>query len=127
MNTYAIAHSQRLLDSYANAMQSGTSGTILMELGVGQIAIIHEAAEVLGLNLAVIGPFSIAREQLWDRIKDADVILLDGALDQKALPGRVFAKSLMEGHFFENRFEKPVTVLVRTTRPEVFSDLPVLD
>lgn len=123
----SATHSQRLLDTAANAMQSGTSGTIHMEVGVGQVNLIHKAAELLGLKLAVIGPFSDTRENIWAAVKDADVILLDGALDQKALPGQVFAKSLTDGHFFENRFEKPVTVLVRTSRPEVFTELPLLD
>lgn len=119
------AHSQRLLDTYANAMQSGTHGVVPMVLGIGQVAILKEAANVLGLTLAEVGPYDLTREQVWDTMKDADVILLDGALDQQVLPGKVFAKSLMEGHFFENRFEKPVTIFIRTSRPDAFFGLPI--
>lgn len=126
-NPRALAYGQHLMDTYANAMQSGTHGVIPMELGVGQVARLQEAAAALGLNLAIVGPYEVTREKLWDAIKDADVILLDGALDQKVLPGKVLAKSLLDGHFFEKRFEKPVTVLIRTSRPEAFLGLPIHD
>lgn len=126
-NPRALAHGQHLMDTYANAMQSGTHGIIPMELGVGQVARIQEAAATLGLNLAIIGPFSMTREKAWETMKDADVILLDGALDQKVLPGKILAKSLLAGHFFEKRFEKQVTVLIRTSRPEAFLGLPIHD
>lgn len=124
-NPRALARGQHLMDTYANAMQSGIHGVIPMELGVGQVARIQEAAAALGLNPAILGPFSMTREKLWDVIKDADVILLDGALDQKVLPGKILAKSLLDGHFFEKRFEKQVTVLIRTSRPDAFFDLPI--
>ena len=126
-NPHALAHGQHLMDTYANAMQSSTDGVIPMELGVGQVARLQEAAAALGLNLAIVGPFSMTREKAWETMKDADVILLDGALDQQVLPGKVLAKSLLAGHFFEKRFEKKPTVFIRTSRPEAFLGLPVHD